>query len=215
VLTQLLRLTQITAGLLGEGDRYEWLADKAAKVRELDNLLNDELRHESVVVFGLYQRELEELAARYTEGALETVRMIRTEDAIIDGNFGKRIRPGAQLPIIYGPTPEKRRHELVEEFQRGERRLLFIQTRTGGIGINLTAAKNAVYHTRGWSLEEYLQSQDRLHRIGQTGTVNIIHLTAEGTVDERIAEALASKQNLADTLTGDAARRLAAEVLGD
>lgn len=195
ILTQLLRLTQITAGLVGEGDQYHWLGDQSAKVRELDHLLNEELAHEQVVVFGLYQRELIELWKRYAPPSTG----LDTWD----------------LPsIIYGPTPEHRRHELVEQFQRGDRRLLFAQIRTGGIGINLTAAKNAVYHTRGWSLEEYLQSQDRLHRIGQTGTVNIIHVTAEGTVDEHIAKALAGKQNLADVLTGDAVRALARDVLG-
>ena len=191
ILTQLLRLTQITAGLIGEGDRYAWLGDKAAKVVELDALIREELAHEQLVVFGVYQRELQELAWRYAGG----------ESTVA-------------LPIIYGPTPETMRARLISEFQAGQRRILFAQIRTGGIGINLTAAQNAVYHTRGWSLEEYLQSQDRLHRIGQTGTVNIIHLVAEGTVDEQIAKALASKQNLADTLTGDAARRLAAEVIG-
>ena len=88
-----------------------------------------------------------------------------------------------------------------------------MQTHTGGIGINLTAAKVAVYHTRGWSLEDYLQSQDRLHRIGQTGTVTIVNLVANHTVDEHIAKALSTKQDLADRLTGDDARRLAALVL--
>jgi SNF2 family DNA or RNA helicase len=191
VLTVLLRLTQITSGLVGEGDAYTWIPDNA-KVTELDALLNDELRGEQVVVFGLYQRELEELARRYVGWA-----------------------PGLQYPpILYGPTPERFRHDLIAEFQRGDRRLLFAQIRTGGIGINLTAAKTAIYYSRSWSLEEYLQSQDRLHRIGQTGTVSILHLRARGTVDDEIADALASKQSLADSLTGDGARRLIASVLG-
>jgi SNF2 family DNA or RNA helicase len=187
ILTQLLRLTQITAGLIGEGDRYEFMFEGNAKLAELDSILNEEAATEQVVIFGLYQKELEALALRYHHSG----------------------------GIIYGPTPERVRAELIAEFQAGQRRLLFVQTRTGGLGINLTAAKNAVYFTRGWSLEDYLQSQDRLHRIGQTGTVNIVHLTAQGTVDEQIAKALASKQSLADALTGDGARRLAAEVLGD
>lgn len=187
ILTLLLRLTQVTAGMVGERGDYQWL-DDGAKVRELDNLLNDELAGEQVVIFGQYQFELERLADRY------------------DKNY--------QLPIIYGPTPEKERHELVDAFQRGDRRLLFVQARTGGIGINLTAAKTAIYATRSWSLEEYLQSQDRLHRIGQTGTVSIIHLLAEGSIDDDIAAALADKQALADDLTGDRARKLAQRILG-
>jgi SNF2 family DNA or RNA helicase len=190
ILTVLLRLTQVTAGMVGERGRYQWL-DKGAKVNELDDLLNDELRGEQVVIFGLYQFELEQLAIRYTREA-----------------------EVAQSGIIYGPTPEWQRHEAIAQFQAGQRRLLFAQVRTGGIGINLTAAQTAIYVTRSWSLEEYLQSQDRLHRIGQTGTVSIIHLLAEDSIDNDIADALKEKRNLADHLTGDAARALAARLLG-
>lgn len=186
ILTQLLRLTQITAGLIGAGTDYTWLAD-SAKLAELDVLLEEELAGKQVVIFGLYQRELEKLAERYVKFSVH--------------------------PIIYGPTPEVHRQDIINDFQRGNHRLLFVQSHTGGIGINLTAAQYAVYYTRGWSLEDYLQSQDRLHRIGQQGSVTIVHIGAKGTVDEQIARALADKQNMADLLTGDKARRLAAEVL--
>lgn len=205
ILTMLLRLTQITAGLMGDNEGgYLW-DPEAAKVKELDALLLDELAGEQVVIFGLYQKELEALAARYASRV--------TLGSVDGGRFAPHHHK--QLPpIIYGPTPEQARSEFITAFQAGRMRLLFAQTRTGGIGINLTAAKTAVYHTRGWSLEEYLQSQDRLHRIGQTGTVSIVHLVAEGTIDEQIAKALADKQALADNLTGDDARKLAAQVLG-
>lgn len=191
ILTVVLRLTQVTAGLIGQQGDYLWIPDNA-KLVELRHLLNEELANEQVVIFGLYQEELRQLAYEFVPGA------------IVGGN----------PPIIYGPTPERDRQEFVDQFQRGDRRLLFCQTRTGGIGINLTAARNAIYYTRGWSLEEWLQSQDRLHRIGQTGTVNIVPLVAEGSIDEDIADALGSKKNMADFLTGDGARELARKILG-
>jgi SNF2 family DNA or RNA helicase len=191
ILTVLLRLTQITAGLVGESDRYTWLDKDNAKLAELDNLLLDELAGEQVVIFGQYQRELEQLAKRYCRSEFDT----------------------GFAPIIYGPTPERDRHLIIEQFQSGVRRLLFAQQRTGGIGITLTAAKTAIYYTRSWSLEDYLQSQDRLHRIGQTGTVSILHLIAKGSIDEEIAKALRGKQTLADQLTGDDARRIARDLL--
>ncbi len=194
ILTVLLRLTQVTAGMVGERDKYLWLEDNA-KTAELDSLLLDELKGEQVVIFGNYQFELEKLWLRYASPS--------TGIESLD------------LPaIIYGPTPEARRHELVQQFQAGDRRLLFCQIRTGGIGINLTKAQTAIYYTRNWSLEEYLQSQDRLHRIGQTGTVSIVHLVAEASIDQDIAKALAAKQATADSLTGDDARRLAQQILG-
>jgi SNF2 family DNA or RNA helicase len=196
VLTQMLRLTQITAGFVGEAGKWQRFANHA-KQAEMDALM-DELGDEPVVVFGLYHEELEALADRYAPAK----------------TYVSTTRHGIQPPIIYGPTPETVRAHFIDEFQAGKIKRLFVQSRTGGIGINLTAARTAIYHTRGWSLEEYLQSQDRLHRIGQTGTVSIIHLIAEGSVDEQIAKALRDKRTLADNLTGDAARQLAREVLG-
>lgn len=194
ILTLLLRLTQVTAGVVGGHGEYQWL-EHNAKAVELDALLNEELAGEQVVVYGNYQFELEQLAKRY---ALPSIGLDKWD----------------LPPIIYGPTPEGRRHELVEQFQRGDRRLLFVQARTGGIGITLTAARTAIYYTRSWSLEEYLQSQDRLHRIGQTRPVSIIHLLAEGSIDDDIKEALEKKQDTADDLTGDKARKLAQRILG-
>ena len=191
VLTQLLRLTQITSGFVGERGRYDWIEGNA-KERELAALL-DEIGDEPAVVFGLYQKELEELYRRFH-----------------DIPFDADDTPA----IIYGPTRESDRERLIREFQAGQRKRLFIQSRTGGLGITLTAARTAIYYTRGWSLEDYLQSQDRLHRIGQTGTVTIVHLIAEKTVDEEIAKTLRSKQATADDLTGDDARRLVRTVLG-
>lgn len=194
VLTQLLRLTQVTAGMIGERGSYVWDKDNP-KLMELDWLLNDELRSEQVVIFGLYQFELEQLAARYYNNW---------------GAFRPSWHKGAGLtgPIIYGPTNAALRDEFITEFQDGRLRLLFCQVRTGGIGITLTRAKTAIYFTRSWSLEDYLQSQDRLHRIGQTGTVQILHLIAKGTVDEAIAKSLDRKQTTADLLTGDNLRAL-------
>ena len=191
ILTQLLRLTQITAGLYGEGDDYMW-DEKSPKLLELDEILNNDLGGKQVVVFGMYRRELEELGARY-EGHPD----------------GSAFHNG----IIYGGVKPADRQLMINQFQDGQRRLLFVQAHSGGIGINLTAAQTAIYYTRGWSLEDYLQSQDRLHRIGQQGTVNIIHLVAKGTIDENIAKALADKSDLSRRITGDAARELAADVL--
>lgn len=194
ILTQLLRLAQVTAGLYGEGDEYTWDED-SAKLKELDDLLNTDLAGKSVVIFGLYRRELEELSKRYEHANWMPM--------------GPNEGPG----IIYGGVKPATRQRIINEFQSGQRRLLFAQAHSGGIGINLTAAQTAIYYTRGWSLEDYLQSQDRLHRIGQQGTVNIIHLVATGTIDEQIAKALKAKSDLSRRITGDAARSLASEVL--
>jgi len=48
-----------------------------------------------------------------------------------------------------------------------------------------------------------LQSEDRAHRIGQTGSVTYVDLIAEKTIDERIVKALRSKINIANEIMGE------------
>jgi len=43
-------------------------------------------------------------------------------------------------------------------------------------------------------LDDYLQAQDRIHRISQTKTSYVTNLMAKGTVDEWVDELLAAKQ---------------------
>lgn len=51
-----------------------------------------------------------------------------------------------------------------------------------------------------WSLELYQQANKRLHRSGQTRTVVIHHLVAEGTIDEDVMKALQEKRQGQDSM---------------
>ena len=74
---------------------------------------------------------------------------------------------------------------------------------TGGYGITLTAANTVVYYSNNYDLEKRLQSEDRAHRIGQTGSVTYVDLIAENTIDERIVKSLRSKINIANEIMGE------------
>ena len=55
----------------------------------------------------------------------------------------------------------------------------------------------AIYFDRSFNLVDYLQSQDRIHRLSQTEVCQIYLLIAENTVDEFIEFVLAQKHRLA------------------
>ena len=74
---------------------------------------------------------------------------------------------------------------------------------TGGYGITLTAANTVIYYSNSYDLEKRLQSEDRAHRIGQTGSVTYVDLIAEGTIDERIVKSLKDKVNIANEIMGE------------
>jgi SNF2 family DNA or RNA helicase len=72
----------------------------------------------------------------------------------------------------------------------------------GGVGITLTAAQTAVYIDKTWNAEHWMQSVDRIHRIGQKGTVNIISLLG-CKVDEIIHWNLRKKERAQAAVLGD------------
>ena len=82
-----------------------------------------------------------------------------------------------------------RRAELTR-WQAGEAQLLAVQISSGGVGVDLSRARYAIYYSLSFSLGEYDQARSRVHRPGQARPVEHIHLVAKGTVDERIMRAL-------------------------
>lgn len=75
----------------------------------------------------------------------------------------------------------------------------------GGVGITLTAAQTALYIDKTWNAEHWLQSIDRIHRIGQEGTVSIVSLHGS-PIDELVSWNLRRKERQQANLMGDLPR---------
>jgi SWI/SNF-related matrix-associated actin-dependent regulator 1 of chromatin subfamily A len=106
--------------------------------------------------------------------------------------------------IIYGGTPIEMRNRNVDRFQNEEKfKLLIANPSAAKEGLTLTAANNAVYYDRTFSLVDYLQSQDRIHRISQERDCNIYKIVASDTIDEYIDEILNRKSSIASFIQGD------------
>lgn len=90
----------------------------------------------------------------------------------------------------------------VDRFQNHDDVKVMIASRAAAYGLTLTAASYAIYFSQGYSYEMYAQSQDRIHRIGQENHCTYIHLLCQGTVDEKIMAALATKQSTAEGVYG-------------
>lgn len=69
-----------------------------------------------------------------------------------------------------------------------------IHPASAGHGLNLQFGGSAlIWFGLTWSLELYQQTNARLYRQGQKGTVVIHHIVAEGTIDENVLAALKNK----------------------
>jgi SNF2 family DNA or RNA helicase len=88
------------------------------------------------------------------------------------------------------------RMDELKRWQAGDAPVLAVQIDSGGVGIDLTRARYAIYYSLGFSLGSYEQSLARIHRPGQTRPVEYIHLLARGTVDEKVMAALRTRQTL-------------------
>lgn len=59
-----------------------------------------------------------------------------------------------------------------------------------------------IHYDRWWNPAVEDQATDRAHRIGQTATVSVHRLISEGTLEERVAEVLGQKRQLAGAVMG-------------
>jgi SNF2 family DNA or RNA helicase len=91
---------------------------------------------------------------------------------------------------------------MVDRFQEGATPVLVLSLKAAGTGLNLTRAGHVVHFDRWWNPAVEEQATDRAYRIGQTQPVQVHRLITEGTVEDRIAEMLATKRALADAILG-------------
>lgn len=93
-------------------------------------------------------------------------------------------------------SPEERLKE-VERFQTDPSCKLAIGTIDAmGTGLTLNKASYVFFIDKKWNSGDNSQAEDRAHRIGTAGTVNVISLVAKGTIDEGIEEYLIDNKDL-------------------
>lgn len=102
---------------------------------------------------------------------------------------------------ITGNTKADDRMNEVSRFQNDKNCKVIIGTIGAmGTGLTLTAAQNVIFLDSPWNMALKAQAEDRAHRIGTQGTVNVITLVCKNTIDERIEELVKKKGQIADAL---------------
>ncbi|WP_418960922.1 DEAD/DEAH box helicase [Streptomyces tritici] len=154
------------------------IAGRSGKLELLDELLDTIVAEEaSVLVFTQY------------------VQMAR----LLERHLADR---GVPSQFLHGGTPVAEREAMVRRFQDGEVPVFLLSLKAAGTGLNLTRAEHVVHYDRWWNPAVEAQATDRAYRIGQTQPVQVHRLIAEGTVEDRIAEMLLRKRELADAVLG-------------
>ena len=179
VLTQLMRLHQITCGHM-KTDNGETMDLKSNRVDELMQILSETTG--KAIIW-----------ANYIHDILSIEKAIKKE-------YGPK-----SYCTYYGATKSEDRQRCIHDFQnkKDDCRFFIGNTQTGGYGITLTAASTVIYYSNNYDLEKRIQSEDRAHRIGQKNPVLYIDMVSKGTVDEKIIKALKNKVNIAKEISGE------------
>lgn len=175
ILKRLLRLLQITSNpaLIDESYREE-----PGKFADLYDLVGDICRAgEKAIVFTQFNDNSAWLA--------------------------QKLKPFGAL-LLNGKMAMPRRTEAVRWFMENPADQVLVAT-TGAAkeGLTLTAANHVIFFDRGYSLDEYLQSQDRIHRVSQTRKCFVYNMIMRDSVDEWIEALVEQKRLAAQLVQGD------------
>lgn len=105
---------------------------------------------------------------------------------------------------IHGSMSIEERNKSVDIFKKDEEcKVLFATPQAAKEGLTLTIANHVIFYDRGFNLDDYLQAQDRIHRISQKKKCYIYNLLIENSVDIWIDKLLNAKQYAAFLAQGD------------
>lgn len=106
--------------------------------------------------------------------------------------------------IVHGRLSSGEQTRSIRTFLEDEHARVFIATPAAAKeGLTLTVANHVIFFDRLFSLDDYLQAQDRIHRISQDRTCHVYNLIMRDSVDEWVEALLRSKHVAAQLAQGD------------
>ena len=178
ILKRLLRLVQCASnpGLVDSG-----YAEIPGKYPQLQSLLEDiDLQSAKVVVW-----------TQFVENAEWLRRKLAAHGAA----------------VVHGGLSMAERTRALDRFKATQECTVLVATPGAAKeGLTLTVANHTVFYDRSFSLDDYIQAQDRIHRISQSRHCYVHNLIAEDTIDEWVDALLYAKYHAAQLAQGDIGR---------
>jgi superfamily II DNA or RNA helicase len=136
---------------------------------------------------------LAELFERPETKAVVFSQWVATHELII-----RRLKKrGWDFALFHGGIPSEQRGGLVDRFHADPACRVFLSTDAGGVGLNLQhAAATVINMDLPWNPAILEQRIGRVHRLGQTQSVQVVNFVAEGTIEEKMLSILAFKKSL-------------------
>ncbi len=184
ILTRILKMIEVTSGFVYKTDdntqqKPTYRFKQNAKLKVLEEML-EEIGNHRVVIWATFREDVAMINAAIQHA----------------------------IPIT-GDTPADNRQEILDSFNQGAISYLICNPSCAGEGLTILAPY-AIYYSRGWKLGERLQSLGRHDRPGaeQFGSITVIDLVCEQTIDAEILAALERKEDLLNSINPRRARAM-------
>jgi SNF2 family DNA or RNA helicase len=177
VIVRMMRLQQVTSGFtVDEQDNLVEITDARY------NICMDTIAECSgkILIWSRFKQDIRRLA--------EMLRKEYGDDMVVE---------------YHGDVSIDNRRAAIDAIQSGKARFIIGTPATGGVGITLTKVNTVIYFANDFDLEHRIQSEDRVHRIGQTMPVTYIDIVAKDSLDQKIVKALKNKLDISRTINGD------------
>jgi SWI/SNF-related matrix-associated actin-dependent regulator 1 of chromatin subfamily A len=174
-LVKLLRLTQIASNPKLIDDSY---SEEPIKLKKIDELVKGiTSKSEKVIIWSCFRENIRMLKNRYLDyGAV----------------------------MLFGEMNTEEKNASIDKFQDlPTHRVMIANPSVASVGLTLTSANNAIYLDRNFKMDDYVQSQDRIHRIGQSKKCNIFKVLAKDTIDEYTDDIIEKKHLIMRYCLGD------------
>jgi superfamily II DNA or RNA helicase len=193
--------SDILAQLMRKWERQGWLSEIDQK-RVLGCIQNMRMLCNSTFLFDKkthHSPKLKEFREILTELAIEENRkvVVFSEYERMTYLAGEELR---KLKIgfvsLHGGVPSRQRGALMEKFRNDPACKVFLSTDAGGVGLNLQAASAVVNFEPPWNPARLEQRIARVHRMGQSRPVHVVHMLTSDSIEERVWETLKLKKSL-------------------
>jgi SNF2 family DNA or RNA helicase len=154
--------------------------------------------------------ELSERVDRHAklEGLLELMKKVN-DRAIVFTQFkstmeflSNRLREqGYSTVIFHGGMPTSEKDKAIEKFRNHSQ--ILVSTEAGGEGRNLHFCQTVINYDLPWNPMKVEQRIGRVHRLGQTGDIQIYNFSTENTVESHVLEILHRKIDMFELVIGE------------
>lgn len=109
-------------------------------------------------------------------------------------------KSGLGLALNFGHELSMKKNDVLNEFKNGDCRFLVANPKSAGHGLNLQFCSYIIYAEHDFDLETYLQSLQRIERIGQKNKMTVYHLEVKKTIESYIWKKLQKKTQIQENI---------------